>query len=197
MRVELDKAFTDRLKRGLLHSEVQAGVDLVVGAREDGIAKLIDQNVLNVIDKVGSLRVIERGTGLNFEGFGLGLVPFLPRDRPGLGHHVQNKVPAGFGLVGIANRRVSIGRRNDACQGSRFPQRKIFHTLVKVSFCRLSESDDAEGPPLPEIDIIAVQFENLLLGEALFQQYRHVGIRQLTLPGPLRRQEVVLHKLLC
>ena len=68
--------------------------------------------------------------------------------------------------------------------------------LSQVCLARLAETVDAETTEIADINRVRVIFENLLLGELLFQVKSDQGLRNLAAPAPLWSQPQRARRLL-
>src|SRR5215831_11786898 len=84
---------------------------------------------------------------------------------------------------------------NNARQQCRLGQSDVLQIFVEVSFARFSEAADRKRSPLPQIDPVCVELENLLLREFLLQFLGDQHFRQLALDGLFRGKEKSSRKL--
>src|SRR6185503_14487577 len=75
-------------------------------------------------------------------------------------------------------------------------QRQLARVLVEVEERALLHAAHAPAPALPEIDLVQVELEDLLLGVAKLDQERQQRLVELAREGPLPREEDVLRQLL-
>ena len=75
-------------------------------------------------------------------------------------------------------------------------QRDVAHVLAEEDARGLRDAVNLERPALAEHDVVQVQLEDLVLGEARLEHERHELFLELAAQGLLRRQERVLDDLL-
>ncbi len=156
----------------------------------------IEELLLDVVYKIGGPGVVDQRRRFDLERARFRLVPFTRCDHPVIGHEAQHQVSARARPLGVAQRRVAVGGRDDASQGGGFFQGQLPDIFVEKDVGRLPEADDAEGADLAQVDLVAVKLEDLALGEPTLEQHRHVGVGKLASQGPLRGQEVIFDELL-
>src|SRR5258708_38491733 len=96
---------------------------------------------------------------------------------------------------------MPVGRQpawslDDSRQQRRFGQRDVFQILIKIGAARLGESADGERSALPQVYPVAVELENLLLAELLFQFLGDQHLGEFAANGRFRRQKKSARKLL-
>ena len=95
---------------------------------------------------------------------------------------------------------MPVGRQparalDDACQQRRFGQRDVFQVFIEIGARCFAEAADGERSALPQVHPVAVELENLLLAELLFQFLGDQHLRQLAPDGFFRRQEKAAREL--
>ena len=100
---------------------------------------------------------------------GLGVLRLLLGDGAGFHHRVEDQVAALDGAVRMAVGREVIGPLDHAGQQRAFGEIELAHVLAEVGLRGFAESVDREAAALPEVDLVGVHLEDLLLAEAVFE----------------------------
>ena len=97
---------------------------------------------------------------------------------------------------GERKRRPGVRRLNDAGDRRRLAQRHVADVLAEEEARSLGDAVHRERAALPEVDVVQVHLEDLILRDPALEDERHVLFGQLAAQRLLRRQEEVLHQLL-
>ena len=110
----------------------------------------------------------------------LGVARLLRGDVAVLDHLRQHAVARLDGALRPPVRDgVAIGRANDARQKRRFAEDDVVNVLVEVGQRAFGEAVNREAAAIAEINLVGVQLEDLLLGEAVLEFQRHHRLGQL------------------
>ena len=172
-----------------MQHRIERRVDAVTLGVELPFGQAVKHLILDHIDK------ISRGAGVQGRankaqgnllcGFGL-----FRREDPVVHHFSEYRISGLRGSLGLAFRRgIPVGRANDPGQECRFAKSQLAHILAEKSLGGLSEPANDKAPPVSQVHLVGVKLEDLLLGETLLQEKRHVHFRQLAAPFTPGRKE--------
>ena len=82
-----------------------------------------------------------------------------------------------------------VGALNHTRQHRALGQVELPNIFAEVRLCRLTKSVDGKAAPLPEVDLVRVHLEDLLLGEAVLELKRHSDLLDLVLDRPVVGEE--------
>src|SRR5579864_1643271 len=122
---------------------------------------------------------------------GLGAAGFLGGNLAVFQHIVDDQVAALQRLVREIDRRIKNRRFGQSRQQRRFFQPQVFCVLVEVVFGSGFKAIDS----MSQKNLVAVESENLLLGEAAFKLQSKKRFLHLAAEMPLRRKKQVARKL--
>ena len=91
---------------------------------------------------------------------------------------------------------VAIGRPDETRQHGRLADGELLGFLHEVESRSLPDAEDALGAVLPEIDLVEIVLEDLVLGVHPLRHQRHERFLDLALQRAVALQEEVLHQLL-
>ena len=83
-----------------------------------------------------------------------------------------------------------------SCEQSAFGKVELAHVLAEVGLRCFAEAIDGETAELPEIDLVGVHGEDLLLGEAMLENDADDGFTNLARVSALGRKEESSRQLL-
>ena len=193
---DLVEALRHRLLGGLLHVEVEGGVDLEAARQDDVLVEVLEQQLAHIVGEVGAGGGrLGEAAGVERDVLRLGLVALLLRDVADGEHAVEHVVAALLGGVDVDDRVVVAGRVRDAREGRRLVERQLARVLIKVGDARRL---DAVGA-LAVVDGVEVHHEDLVLGVRLLHLDGDVGLADLALERALKLlvgQDRVAHQLL-
>jgi hypothetical protein len=182
------------LRRRLLQIGIKRGVDAVRLVVQLMFAELVDQRVAHHVDEIGRVagfHVRRR----QLEGRGLGLFRLFLGDGVGLHHRIEHQVAPLQGALGMPVGRQPARPLDDSRQQRRLGQRNVFQVLIEIGARCFAEAANGERSALPQVHPIAVELENLLLAELLFQLLGDQHLCQLASDSFFRRQEKAARKL--
>src|SRR3989304_787367 len=119
-----------------------------------------------------------------------------PPGRPRLLHLVGHHVPAAEGRLGVVEGVRGVGRTDEGGDEGGLRHREVLQVLAEEDLRRLTDAVDAERASLPEVHIVQVELEDVVLAGAALEDDREVRFEELPAESPLRGEEVVLHQLL-
>ena len=140
----------------------------------------------------GRVAVGREHARVDAEGLGLGLVGIGLGDVAVLRHALQNVVATIDSRVPMQEGLVIVGTLRQARQVGDLGDRQFVDRLVEVVERRGRHAVVAE----PEIDLVEIELEDLLLGVGLLDPQRQQGFADLAAEAPLVGQEEVLGHLL-
>ena len=111
-------------------------------------------------------------------------------------HQAQHLVAPLLGEPRMMQRVEAIGRADHAGDRRHLADRQVARLLGKVEFGGLPDAVDSLLAALPEVDIVDVVFQDLVLGIPALGDVRHQHFLDLALPVALAGQKEVLHQLL-
>jgi hypothetical protein len=121
----------------------------------------------------------------------------LLRGKPSvLGHQVEHLIPPDPRAVGMAKRGVEIWRVDQTGNRRRFGDGQVTRLLAEERARPLTHAEDTDRFGLPEINVVEVGLENLLLGHARLEDQREHRLVGLASDSALGRKEEVLGQLL-
>ena len=106
------------------------------------------------------------------ERLGLGALRLLLGDGAGFDHGVEDEVAALDGAVGMAVGREVVGPLDHAGEQRAFGEIELAKIFAEVGLRGFAESVDGEAAALPEVDLVGVHLEDLLLVEAVLRAGR-------------------------
>ncbi len=190
--VEAAKAAVQGAVGGFLEVRVERGVD-----GEAALVQLLRtvlplEILAHLLDEERRDRLLGRRLPPHLDrplrrGVRLGL-----RDVAFFGHPLQDVVAAPHGPPHVDVRALPLGRLDDAGDERRFVQRQVLRSLVEVE---PGGGFDAVRA-VAEVDLIAVEREDLPLGVALLDLDGEEGLLDLPLPGLLVIEEQLAGQLL-
>ena len=113
-----------------------------------------------------------------------------------IAHHAEDGVAAGAGDVGPLLGRVAIRRADHAGQHRRFVDAQLRGTLVEIEPRRFVDAEHRLAVVVPEVDVVEVDLEDLVLRHARVEQHGQDDLGDLAAPRPLLREEARLDDLL-
>ena len=122
----------------------------------------------------------------------LGLLAFLRRDVLVLDHAVDDVVAPLDGAVALAERIVIVRPLGQPGKIRRLRDRQLMHGLVEIQQRGGGDPISAE----PEIDLVEVQLDDLVLGIGPLDPQREQDLLDLAIEGDLVRQQEILGDLL-
>ncbi len=122
----------------------------------------------------------------------LRLLHVLRGDVTVLGHAVEDVVAALEGALALAERMIVVRRLRQRREIGGLRDRQLVHRLVEIEQRRRGHAVGAE----PEIDLVEIELEDLLLGEGALDLHRQQRFLDLARPGQLVGQQEVLGDLL-
>ena len=117
-------------------------------------------------------------------------------DESALDHVRQHLVPPRERGLRIAVGRELVRRGDDPDQERGLAGRDLLDVLVEVEERRLLHAAHAPRAPLPQVDLVQIELENLLLRVAELHHHREEGLVELPPHVPLAREEEILDQLL-
>ena len=152
------QAVAHRLLRGVLHLQIQSGVDAQAGFVDFSAPYFFSRYCANLLDEVRS-DVVGLGLQLEDQRRALGALGFGRGDLAVLQHVVDHQVAAAQRALRIVDRRIVIRRLGQAGEDGSFFQRQIFGLLAEVVIRAGLEAIDS----VAQIDLVGVQSEDLRL----------------------------------
>ena len=111
-------------------------------------------------------------------------------------HQAEDQVAPLPGALGIPKRRVGVGGADHPGQRRRLGEIEVRHLLAEVVAGRLADAGDRDRAAPPEVDLVQVGLEDLVLGVAGVEHHGHDRLVRLAPEGALGREVEVLHELL-
>src|SRR5205085_10167444 len=108
----------------------------------------------------------------------------------------EHLIAARSGGVEIMIRVITVWAASDARDKSRLGQRERGHVFVEIDLRRFADAVDGKARLLTQINLIAVEREDLLFAQPRLKDDRHVGFGKLAAQRILRREQQVLDQLL-
>ena len=145
--------------------------------------------ILDHVDEVRSVAIVlsARDEAQRRE---LGLPQLLRLDETVLQKLVQHPIARFGGAFRTAiGGGIAIGGADDAGKKGSFADGDIANIFIEVGQRSFGKAMNGEAAAIPEVDLIGVEFENLLLGKTVLEFESHHGFRDLAAPGPLRGKE--------
>ena len=143
---------------------------------------------MDEIDEVGGLGRVDIGRGQP-QRLGLGAVGLRLRDGPGLHHRIEHQVAPLHGAVGMAIGIAPTWVLDQARDQSALRQIELPQVLPEERLGRLAEAVDLERPAPPNVHLVGVHLEDLLLVEARLKLEGDHDLDQLAGELLLRREE--------
>src|SRR5947209_4534141 len=166
--IHLADAHRNRFSSSFLQRGIKGGVDAVSGAVQIVFSIFREQLLADEIDKIGSIAGFHVLGGQlqrsSFSGICLGAAQNLV-----FNHGFQHQVAAFHGALRMAVRRKIAGSLNDSSEQGRFRKSDVFQILAEIGLGRFAEAGNGKRATLAHIDLVGVELENLLFGEALLQ----------------------------
>src|SRR5215472_4269264 len=179
-----------RLLGGALHLEIQAGVDAQSGLVDLLGTILLLQVLADFFHKVRS-NVVGLGLELQFQWCALGTLGFGGSDLAVFQHVVDDQVAALQRALGIVDGRIVIWRLGQARENAGFIQVEVFRFLAEVVVGAGLKAVNA----VPQVDLVGVKREDLLLGEAALDLDGEHHFLHLATKVAVRREEQVARQL--
>ena len=154
---------------------VQGGVDLVALGEQFLIGIGLQEAVLEHVHEVGGVVLVD-AVGSDLQRGLYGSLVLFRSDAAGFQHGHQHHVSAPHGSFRASGGAVAVGGLNQSRQQGGFRQVEVLDVLVEVGGGGLSETVDTEGTALSQVDVVGVEGENFLLGQACLQDGRHVDL---------------------
>src|SRR5579864_2540264 len=152
------------------------------------------QLVVNQVDKIRRLGGFRSSSdNLNGRVARQRIIPLA--DVPVLPHQGQHHVAPIADSFGMAVRIVVTGPLDEPGEGSGLGEIDLPDILAKVRVRRLPESANFETSAAPQIDLVAVELEDLFFGEFLFEFERDHDFGGLALPALLAVQPEIARQL--
>ncbi len=105
---------------------------------------------------------------------------FVGGDVAVLDHLRQHAVARLFGAVEMAlGRGIAVGRANDSREKRRLARADLADVLAEIGLRGFAEAANRKAAAIAEINIVGVELENLLLGEALVELGGHQDFLEL------------------
>ena len=182
--VDRTQPVAQRAHRGALRARVERRVD-AQAALVDALAAVLALEVLaDLLEEVrcdrGRIAVQVQAQRLRLRGVGLLAADVLLR-----GHPVEHVVAAGERALGVVDRRQPGRVLGHAGDERRLGERQVLHRLAEQEAARRLDPVGA----VAEVDLVAVEREDLLLGEVLLDLEGEDHLLDLPLVGLLRGQE--------
>src|SRR5262249_37746694 len=140
------------------------------------------------VDKVRSVTSLNV-LGSQFERRSLGGVSLSAGDSPGVNHGLQDQVAAVERALRTPVGRKIAGWLDQAGPKSGLRQRKFFQILAEVSLRGFTKARNRERTALSHVNLVGVELENLLFGEALLQFDGDQDLGHLALELLFRREK--------
>jgi hypothetical protein len=131
-------------------------------------------------------------TRRDLERHGRGLGMFGLADEAVFEHAVEHPVAALERALGMAIWMIVVGRLGQRGEIGHFDQAQLVEGLAEVVERRRGDAVGAE----PEEDLVQIKFEDLVLGERLFDAKRQQRLLELAIHGAVAGQQEVLGHLL-
>ena len=186
--IDVGEAGAHRRDGGTLHREIQRGEDVHLARLRRDAGKRLGHLCGDEVDEVG--RLVVDGQRDHPERLARGALGHVRRQVLLVRHRPQHDVPALDGALGMGERRVQPRALNDAGNERRLGQREVAHVLAEEEARRFGHAVDRERPPLPEVDVVQVQLQNLVLGGAPLEHERHERFPDLPPVGALAGLEL-------
>ncbi|MCG3171582.1 MAG: hypothetical protein CALGDGBN_03205 [Pseudomonadales bacterium] len=185
-----------RLLGGALHRGVQAGEHAQPLGREHLLGVITAQLAAHQIEVRGvetrtRTVAIAHAHRLRADAPGSGLV-----DHALLDHQPEHGVTARAAALGVAPRVVVRGAAHQSDQQRDLCRVEFRDRAIEVIVAGEPEAVDRAMPVLPEVDLVQVGLEDLLLFVADLEHDRHRELEQLARDRALAGEEEVLHQLL-
>ncbi len=188
----------DTLGHGLLREtlqvQIECRVDFHPRASAEHALEVFFDLLAGVVDEVR--RLVLDGPRRNHQRLGRGLAGVGVGDGAGVDHGAQHDVAPFARAFGIAERREPRRRLDEPGNRRRLGERQVADVLAEEDARRFRHAVYGKGAALAEHDVVQVQLEDLLLGEARLEHERHELFLQLAPHRLLGREECVLDDLL-
>ena len=149
---------------------------------------------MHQVDEVGRFAGVD-AAGSEMERFGLGVLGLVFGDGAGFDHGVEDEVAALDGALGMAEGIEPAGALDHAGKQGALGEIELAHILAEVGLDGLAEAVDGEAAALPEVDLVGIHLEDLLLGEAMLELKGDDDLDELALEAALRSEEEAARQL--
>ncbi len=167
-----------------LQLRIERRVDLQAFLVEGHLAVLRVEITAHLLDEVRRDIVLLLDLGDDHRQGGSGIGRLL-RELVLLHHPAQDQVAAGLRSIGVANRRQRFGALHQPGEQGRLLERHLLRRLSEVVVRRRLDAIT----PVAHVDLVAVEGEDFVLGERLFDLQREDHLLQLAPHRLLRLQE--------
>ena len=130
------------------------------------------------------------------DGLSIGRITLGCGDRPSLHHGVQHDVAPFRGAIRVPVGGEVIGPLHHSCQQGTLGQVQLLQVLAEVGLCRLAEPIDGKRTALPQVDLVGIHLEDLLLGKATLELVRDHDLGDLARDRLFRRKKKTTSQLL-
>ncbi len=166
-----------------LQVDVERRVD-VEGVRDAGQPRqLLRERLPDQVHEVGRLRL--QGALHHLHGLAAHARGRRRRDEAGVGHRTQDDVPALAGPFRRVEGRPYGGRLDGPGNRGGLGERDVADVFPEEQARRFRDAVHGERATLPQVHVVQVELEDLVLRCLPFEDERHELLEQFPAPGPL------------
>ena len=181
--------------RVALQARVHRRHDTTLGGLTARAIAFIEE-AFDIINEVGRAIILARLLLFKLQRLATGGVGLGARDRAGIHHRLKHGVAAFSGRLCVAVSRVAIRRVDQAGEKGALAERQFVEVLIEINFRRLREAVHGKRAALSEIDVVAIEREDVLFRQPRFKDERHHRFFELAAQRAVAGQEGVLDELL-
>ena len=156
------------LRGQALQVRIERSVDAQPFAIEIAIAEPLRQLVVHQVDEVGRFACVHAGRD-QMQWLSLGVLGLLLGNGAGLDHRVEHQVAPLDRAFGMAVGIQAAGALDQPGEQRALRQVELADILAEVGLRCFAEAVDGKTAELPEVDLVRVHGEDLLLVEAVLE----------------------------